>query len=92
MDVTGQDGHKKQFTTLRWVQVWFLLRSRDNWKRKYMKLRAEVRRWQVRVNDVVRSRESWRERTEARERRIQELEEENAALREQGAKKKRCLK
>ena len=89
MDATGQgEKGKKQFKTPRWVQVWFLLRSRDNWKCKYMRLKAEGRRWQQRVNDVARSREHWRERTLDQQKRVQDLEAENAALRVQAAKKK----
>jgi hypothetical protein len=82
MDATaGQDGHNKQYVTPRWVQAWFLKRSRDNWKRKYVKLKAGEKRLKNRVSDVTRSRESWRQRFEG-------LEAENAALREQAAFKK----
>lgn len=89
MDATDQSEKKQQqFKTPRWVQVWFLLRSRNNWKRKYMKLKAEGRRRQLRINDVVRSREDWRQRTADQERRVKDLEAENAALQERAAKKK----
>jgi predicted nuclease with TOPRIM domain len=81
MDALGQDGQKKKYTTPRWVQVWFLRRSRDNWKRKYLQLKAENKRLQNRVNDVLRSREKWRQRAE-------QLEAENTALPEQAALKK----
>jgi hypothetical protein len=77
----GQDGHQKKYVTPRWVQAWFLQRSRDNWKRKYVGLKADSKRLKNRVNDVTRSRESWRKR-------VEELEAENAALREQAAFKK----
>jgi uncharacterized protein YlxW (UPF0749 family) len=81
MDALSQDGDKKRYTTPQRVQVWFLGRSRDNWKRKYMELKARAKRLQNRVNDVNRSRESWR-------RQVEELEAENAALRKQAALKK----
>jgi hypothetical protein len=80
MDAMSQDGNKKKYTTPHWVQIWFLRRSRDNWKLKYKRLTAKAKRLKNRVNDVTRSRESWRKR-------VEELETENA-LREQAALKK----
>ena len=84
MDATSQGGHGK-YTTPRWVQVWFLRRSRDNWKRKYQRLKEDAKRLQNRVNDVTHSREKWREQAEREDRRAKELEARNAALQEQQA-------
>jgi hypothetical protein len=56
---------RREYKTPRWVQVWFLRRSRDNWKKKYMALKAEAKRLQNRVNDVTKSRERWRALAEA---------------------------
>jgi uncharacterized protein YlxW (UPF0749 family) len=84
MDAASQEGggrKGREYVTPRWVQAWFLGRSRDNWKKKYAALKAESKRLKNRVNDVTKSRESWRER-------VKELEAENAALREQVALKK----
>ena len=81
MDAVGQDGNTKSYTTPRWVQVWFLRRSRDNWKKKHQALKAESKRLLNRVSDVTKSREKWRQR-------VEQLEAENAALREQAALKK----
>jgi uncharacterized protein YlxW (UPF0749 family) len=81
MDAISQDGDKKKYTTPQRVQVWFLGRSRDNWKRKYMELKAKAKRLQNHVNDATRSRESWRQQ-------VRELEAQNAALRKQAALKK----
>jgi hypothetical protein len=81
MDAVSQDGKPAKYTTPQRVQVWFLGRSRDNWKRKYKQLKALAKRLQNRAHDVTRSREMWRQRAE-------ELEAENAALREQAALKK----
>jgi predicted nuclease with TOPRIM domain len=81
MDAMSQDGNKKRYTTPQRVQVWFLGRSRDKWKSKYKRLKAEAKRLKNHVYDATRSRESWRERAER-------LEAENAALREQAALKK----
>jgi hypothetical protein len=80
MDAISQDG-KRRYSTPRWVQVWFLGRSRDNWKRKCKQLRVEARRLKNCVRDVQCSRENWRKQ-------VRELEAENAALRKQAALKK----
>jgi len=50
------------------------LRSRDNWKRKYKDLKSELKRYQVRVNDVTQSRQQWREKSEAKERELATLQ------------------
>jgi hypothetical protein len=81
MEAICQDGKKVKFTTPRWVQVWFLGRSRDNWKRKYKESKVREKRLKNRVNDVTRSRAHWRERAE-------DLAKENATLREEVALKK----
>jgi chromosome segregation ATPase len=85
MDVHEQQDSKGKYTTPRWVQVWFLSRSRARWKQKYMELKIEAKRLQNRVNDVTKSREKWRSEAQQGHRRIQELEGQNAALQEQAA-------
>jgi hypothetical protein len=65
MDAASQAGGKRKYVTSRQVQAWFLGRSRDNWKKKYMALKAEAKRLQNRVNDVTKSREHWRALAEA---------------------------
>ena len=80
-EAAGAGEGKRRYVTPRWVQAWFLGRSRDNWKKKYVALKAESKRLKNRVNDVTKSREGWR-------RRVRELEAENATLREQVALKK----
>jgi uncharacterized protein YlxW (UPF0749 family) len=79
----GQEDTKVAYTTPRWVQAWFLRRSRDNWKAKYVELKTDSKRLQNRVNDVSKSREKWREETKQLEERVSKLETENAALQEQ---------
>jgi peptidoglycan hydrolase CwlO-like protein len=74
---------KAEYTTPPRVQAWFLHRSRENWKRKYMQLKSDAKRLQNRVNDVTKSREHWHKETKELNQRIQELEAENAALQEQ---------
>ena len=89
MDASSHDDDTVRYKTPRWVQVWFLRRSRDNWKRKYMQLKADSKRLQNRVNDVSKSREEWREETKELERLVRELEAQSAALREQLAAQKK---
>jgi len=83
MNAASQDDTKVAYTTPRWVQVWFLRRSRDNWKEKYMKLKTDAKRLQNRVNDVNKSREKWRGDSQELEQRIRELESRNAILQQQ---------
>jgi predicted RNase H-like nuclease (RuvC/YqgF family) len=83
MDATDQKSRKVPYTTSARIQAWFLLRSRENWKKKYMDLKTDQKRLQNRVNDVSKSREHWREENKELSRRVQELEAENTALHEQ---------
>lgn len=88
MDAIVPEEHRKKYTTPRWVQVWFLQRSRDNWKRKYKALKAYAKRMQNRVHDVAVSREKWRQEAAELEKRVQDLEAQNATLQAQMALKK----
>jgi DNA repair exonuclease SbcCD ATPase subunit len=83
VETCSQDGKKVEYTTPRWVQVWFLQRSRDNWKKKYKSLKANGKRLLNRVNDVSKSREKWRGESKELEQRVRELEARNAVLQEQ---------
>jgi chromosome segregation ATPase len=85
MDAATDKAAKSEYTTPRRVQAWFLGRSRDRWKKKYMDLKAEAGRLKRRVADVAKSREKWRDEAEGSRRRIQELEVQTAALQEQAA-------
>ena len=85
MNACGREGVKAEYTTPARVQAWFLHRSRENWKKKYMNLKADQKRLQNRVNDVCKSREHWCEESKGLARRVRELEAENAALHEQVA-------
>jgi hypothetical protein len=87
---SGQEGRRTKYTTPAYVQAWFLERSRNNWKRKYMQVKADEKRLQNRVRDVTKSREQWREESKESQQRVQELEAENAALREQLAALKKA--
>lgn len=83
MKTSGQEDEKVVYTTPSRVQAWFLRRSRDNWKAKYMELKADSKRLHNQVNDVRKSREKWREETESLQKRLSQLEAEKAALQEQ---------
>ncbi len=83
MNANGHEGRNVEYTTPHRVQAWFLQRSRNNWKQKYMELKADQKRLQNRVNDVSKSREQWREDAKQTTQRLEEKEAENAALREQ---------
>lgn len=85
MDASTEKAPKAEYTTSHRVQAWFLGRSRDGWKQKYMDLKAEAGRLRRRVADVGRSREKWRDEAEELRRRVQELEAQTAVLREQTA-------
>jgi hypothetical protein len=43
MDAMSPGGNKPKHTTVQRVQVWFLGRSRDNWKRKYKQLKTHAK-------------------------------------------------
>lgn len=85
MDVQDQQDSKVRYKTPRWVQAWFLGRSRARWKRKYKDLKVESKRLQNRVNDVTKSRDKWRDEVRELRRRVQELETQNATMQEQVA-------
>jgi uncharacterized coiled-coil DUF342 family protein len=89
MAATRQDDKKVEYVTSRQVQAWFLKRSRDNWKAKYGKLKAEAKGLQNRVYDVAKSREEWRKEAKEQDRRVRELEATIAALQEQLAAEKK---
>lgn len=80
MNAMDREGAKVEYTTPRWVQVWFLGRSRARWKQKYQALKVDAKRLQNRVNDVTKSREKWRGQAEQLNRQLQESEARNAAL------------
>lgn len=90
MDVLDQqDGTVKKYTTSSRIQAWFLGRSRARWKRKYQELKLQARDLQNRVYDVTKSREKWRGQVQQLSRRVQELEAQNAVLREQAVASKK---
>jgi septal ring factor EnvC (AmiA/AmiB activator) len=81
MDANHQDD--REFSSPPWAQRWFLKRSRDGWKKKYMGVKAEVKRQSNRVNDVTKSRDKWREQYEQAQKQLKTLRAENDALQQQ---------
>jgi hypothetical protein len=73
----GLDEDDRRASRGRWsALVYWLKKSRDAWKAKYVKLKAEVHRMKVRVADVLNSRQRWRERAEVSEAKVAEMEAE----------------
>jgi chromosome segregation ATPase len=86
MDATTQTCQKEKqpaYTTSKQVQAWFLGRSRNRWKEKCAKLRAQAKRLRQRVADACKSRTAWRTEAEASRREAQELRTQNAVLQAQ---------
>ena len=74
----------------------WLLESRDTLRAKYQKLKADSKRLTVRVNDVSRSRDNWKQRAVVSDKQVQAMQaevERLSALLEQEADsdfKKNC--
>lgn len=81
MDTANQDDLK--YSSPPWAQRWFLKRSREGWKNKYMSLKAEAKKQANRVNDVTKSRAKWRAEAEQLRGQVEVLAAQNAALQEQ---------
>jgi peptidoglycan hydrolase CwlO-like protein len=88
MGATNHDDQSK-YKSPPWAQRWFLERSRENWKNKYMQVKTDTKRLENRVNDVTKSREKWREDAKQLTERVHQLEAEVAALQEQLAASKK---
>ena len=64
----------------------WLLESRDTLREKYRSLKVDLKRMTVRVSDVTKSRDNWRQRAEASEQQVRAMKaevERLAALLEQ---------
>jgi len=79
----------KTFKSPKRMLVRFFQRSRDNWKQKYMGLKAEIKRYKNQAADARRSREQWKAKAEALEAETCRLESELARLRGDADKKPR---
>jgi chromosome segregation ATPase len=83
MDVSSEPDGRPEYKSPKHAQIWFLFRSRSRLKAKYRQLKKEEKRLKNRVHDVTRSREAWREDAERLGQQAEQLEAENARLRDQ---------
>ena len=60
--------------------VRFFRCSRDNWKQKYMDIKAQIKRFKNQAADARRSREQWKTKAESFQAKFHRLEAELAAL------------
>lgn len=58
----------------------WLLESRDTLREKYQTLKVESKRLKVRVSDVTRSRDNWRQRAETSDQQVQAMKAEIGRL------------
>jgi predicted nucleic acid-binding Zn-ribbon protein len=82
MDAPAAEAGKVNYKSPRWVQAWFLERSRNGWKQKYKELKADSVRMKRHVADATKSREKWRQEALELRRRVQELEAQAAVEQE----------
>lgn len=54
----------------------WLLESRDTLREKYQKLKADWKRLTVRVNDLSKSRDKWKQRAEVSDKQVQAMQAE----------------
>lgn len=87
MDVAGRPAarvyHKVSYSSPHHAQVWFLRRSRDGWKSKYLKLKGEQRKIENRERDLTKSRDKWAAKARENVALAKELKNENAALKQE---------
>lgn len=61
----------------------WLLESRDNWKNKHQNLKVLLKRFQVQLADVRKSRKQWRERAQYSLKELEQMKAEVQQLRKQ---------
>ena len=61
----------------------WLLESRDRWKEKYVAIKQEVKRLKVRVTDIHKSREHWKEIAKLKAEELVAMKSEFDRLRQQ---------
>ena len=71
----GDNPLEKYSSRPRQLARW-LLESRNKLREKYQSLRVELKRLKVRVSDVTRSRDSWRQQAEESEQQVRAMKAE----------------
>ena len=79
-------GFRSAFRTPVRILLPKLLRSRDAWKAKSHRRKAELRAASVKIRDLTASRAGWRQRAEQAERDCQELRQQRDESQEQLAR------
>ena len=79
----GQGNALKRFRSPLRVLAASFQRSRDRWKQKCMDVKAELKRLKVRVSDVGKSRDAWRDKAETKQRQLEALQSQVQSLQEQ---------
>jgi chromosome segregation ATPase len=67
--VSGKEEVSSYRSPVRVLADWFR-KSRDNWKQKYMDLKAELKRFKVWAYDLQKSREHWKGQAAAHQQQI----------------------
>ena len=80
-------GEVREFVSPLRILVRSFRASRDKWKAKAGRMKADVKRLKVNVHDVQQSRATWRQRAEAAERDLAALQARIAAQTEAPPKK-----
>jgi peptidoglycan hydrolase CwlO-like protein len=81
--VVGTKGELSSYRSpLRVLADWFR-KSRDNWKQKCMKLKADVKRFKNRASDLQKSRDHWKAKASDHQQEIEALQAEVEQLKAQ---------
>jgi DNA repair exonuclease SbcCD ATPase subunit len=89
MDVSSPPDQAVHYSSPKRVQIWFLSKSRACWKAKCMQRKQENKRLKNQVAAVSHSRQEWREQAERHKQRLEQLEAENAQLKDQMERQKK---
>ena len=75
MDVMdAQTKNLNEFRSPVRVLAAFFQKSRDQWKQRCLDAKSDLKRFKVRVADVSKSRDAWREKAEAKQRELESLQ------------------
>jgi septal ring factor EnvC (AmiA/AmiB activator) len=76
----AQEGRFSGYSSPWRALAWSFHRSRENWKRKYVNVKQEVKRTRDQARDLRQSRERWKEKANALEAENKSLEQMLAEL------------